>query len=260
MKDNLVYGLASLTFAPHTASAPWGAFVSGNIFSNTPYSGLGPALRYDTSAAAFPALLQGVVVAENGGSAAQRAPLRSTRASASVLANVSSAGAGPLPPFSALLDLRQHLLFLPPNATGESLEAAAAAAAAWRAAAAPVMPAVQRHLDQAAAQQQLPVQQLPWRGAAAPFGGAFAQVLASTPVLLSVQGQGGVPLPLQGCYLAVAAVAPSAAGPAGVLSVLVQLQSLLPPAAGHCPPLDSVTQWSALVTVAVDQASASLLA
>ena len=203
-----------------------------------------------------------MVVAENGGSAAQRAPLRSTRASASVLANVSSSGssAGPLPPFTALLDLRPHLLFLPPNASdGESQgAAAAAAAAAWRAAAAPVMPAVQRHLD-----LQLPVQQLPWQGAAAaaaaaPFGGAFAQVLASTPVLLSVQGQGGVALPLQGCYLAVAAVAPSAT--AGVLSVLVQLQSLLPPAAGNCTPLDSVTQWSALVTVQVDQASASLLA
>jgi hypothetical protein len=118
------------------------------------------------------------------------------------------------------------------------------------------MPAIMDASTASPPPQQPPPPPPPLQQLQLPFGGAFAQVTASTPVLLSVQGQGGAALPLQGCFAALATVAPSAEG-AGVLSVSVQLQSL-GPQPGCSAPLSSVTQWSALVSVAVDQAAPSL--
>ena len=185
-----------------------------------------------------------MAVAEKGGSASARAPLRATRATASVLVagNSSSASA------SAEVDLRQHLLFLPPNASSSS------GAFDWRAAAAPVWGAVRRHLEAAGGAAPGAAAAAAWR--AAPLGSALAQVAAATPVLLGAADAGGGALATLGCYAAAAQVAPGAQP--GVLRLAVQLQGLGAAAAQGCAPLQSVAQWSALVSVSVDQAAASL--
>ncbi len=239
-----MYGLSSLIFAPQRAgSQATGAFFSGNIFTSTPYSGAGPGIHYDASNGSLALPLQlGVVVAENGGSASARAPLRATRATASVLVTGNSSSAS----VNAEVDLRQHLLFLPPNASSSS-----SSAFDWRAAAAPVWGAVRRHLE-AAVGEGAPGA---WR-AAPPLGSALAQAAAATPVLLGAADAGGAALAALGCYAAAAQVAPGAQP--GVLRLAVQLQGLGAAAAQGCAPLQSVAQWSALVTVSVDQAAASL--
>ena len=246
VKDNLVYGLSALIFAPHAGSQAGGAFVSGNVFTATPYSGAGPGLHYDASQGAYPLPLQGVVVAENGGSASARAPLRATRATASVLVTGNSSSASA----SADLDLRQHLLFLQPNASSSS------SGFDWRSAAAPVWGAVRRHLEAMQAGAGLQGQQRV-AAAAPPLGSALAQVAAATPVLLGAVDAGGSALQTLGCYAAAAQVALGSAP--GLLQVAVQLLGLGPAqAAQGCAPLEQVAQWRALVSVSVDQAAASV--
>jgi len=237
VKNCLVYGLGSIIFAPHPGSTATGAFVQGNIFTNTPYSGLGPALHYDTSKAAYPPLSNGVIVAENGGSSGNRAPLRSTRPSARVLvtANSSTVPAGN-PVTSALitvnLDLRPFLLFLPDNTSTTTFN--------WRAALGYNL----TYLPSEAV--DLPKIITP---SFAPFGGAFEQWKVA-PSLVSILGDAGVPLPAGFCLFSPS----SSVSPTAVPGLLAVSVALLQSSGAPAECARNVTAWSVAVAVEVDQA------
>ncbi len=245
VKDNLFYGLSALIFAPHEGSAAAGAFVSGNVFTRTPYSGLGPAIHYDVGNGTYPAALQGVVVSDNGGSSsagAGRAPLRATRVAATLLAARNDSAGGPLPlDFAAQLDLRGSLLFVAPSD-------ARAPPPAWRAAAAPHLAAVARAARErappAAAAGAAPPPPAP------PLGGVLAQ-LTAFPALVSLAGPGGGALSPAACGASAAAAVAPAGGAPGVLDAAVTVNL------GACA---NASAWAVLVTVHADQAQPDVVA
>ena len=230
----MFYGLSALIFAPHGGSEAAGAFVSGNVFTRTPYSGAGPAIHYDVGNGTYPPTLQGVVVVNNGGSAAAgagRMPLRATRVAATLLAARNDSAGGPLPlACAAQLDLRGSLLFVAPSN-------AHTPPPAWRAAAAPHMAAVAR-----AARERAPPAAA---GPPPPRGGVLSQ-LNAYPTFVSIAGPGGGALSPIACGASAAAVvAPTGGGAPGVLDAAVNVNL------GACA---NASAWAVLVTVHADQA------
>jgi hypothetical protein len=233
----LFYGLSALIFAPHGGSEAAGAFVSGNVFTRTPYSGAGPAIHYDMGNGTYPSSLQGVVVVDNGGSAAADVPLRGTRVAATLLAARNDSAGGPLPlAFAAQLDLRGRLLFVAPSN-------AHTPPPAWRAAAAPHMAAVAR-----AARERAPPAAAAAGAAAAPppppLGGVLSQ-LTAYPTFVSIAGPGGGALSPIACGASAAAVVAPTGGAPGVLDTAVTVNL------GACA---NASAWAVLVTVHADQA------
>lgn len=256
VKNSLVYGLGSVIFAPTPGTSASGAFVTNMVFSNTPYSGLGPGIHYDTSLAQYPALTNGVVVAENGGSAGDRAPLRTTRPTATVLATCNSTTTSQRPIASAnvtvSLDLRPFLLFLPNASSSTPIFD-------WKGALGPALLGDLTLKGQRAATASdgggallTPLKTpSPILGATL-WGGAFEQIKTS-PSLVSLLGAGGVPLPFASCTLfPLVNVAPTATP--GVLSIQVALQQGLGGGGGGSECVALVEAWSVVVSVEVDQA------
>jgi hypothetical protein len=247
VKNSLVYGLGSIIFAPTSGASASGAFVSNMVFSNTPYSGLGPTIHYDTTLGLYTALTNGVVVASNGGSAEDRAPIRTTRPTATVLAVCNSTTTPQRPIASASvsvsLDLRPFLLFLPNASTTPIFD--------WRAALGPALLS-DLSLRVQESPTTAPRPHPPTLGGTL-WGGAFEQIKTS-PTLVSLLGAGGAPIPLASCPLfPLVNVAPTATP--GVLTLQVALQQGLG-GGGSC--LAMVESWSVVVSVEVDQALPSV--
>jgi hypothetical protein len=230
LKDNLFYGLSGLVVAPtaHNMSAQ-GVLVAGNVFTQTPYSGGGPTLHYDTSNGTVDAAaLLDCVVADN--SVAVRAAERTTRVTATLLAS----GEGGSVTWSGSIDLRSQLLFLSASPPPWN----------WRASAAPAL----AHI---AAREPIPS----GAGAAArrtarpadAFGGALSQLQATASLVSASTAAAGAGSLASSGLGVTASVFPTAV--AGVLDVVVELVTL---AAGSATPA-AVSAWSAFVTVSVDQ-------
>ena len=112
LKDSLFYGFSGLIFAPvGTATPAAGIFVSGNLFTSTPYSGSSPTVHYDNVNGTFAtSALASIVVADNQFS--NRSSERATRVTATIIV----ASEGNATAATARLDLRSRLLFSSPNA------------------------------------------------------------------------------------------------------------------------------------------------
>jgi hypothetical protein len=241
LKDNLFYGLSGLVFAPNENNmSSQGVLVSGNLFTQTSYSGSGPTMHYDTANGTVDtAALLDCVVADN--SVNGRSTERATRVTSTLLAS----GSGGNSTWSGQIDLRSQLMFLNPSPPPWD----------WRGSAAPVLARIatreaRNGLLGARGGRNAPKLEasLPLFRPADAFNGALSQLQATASLVSVSTAAPGHSLASSG-FIANVAVFPTAT--AGVLDVNVGLVAATGAAAAELAV--EIPTWSAFVTVSIDQ-------